>query len=228
MLKAVIFDFDGVIADSEPLHFRTFKQTLNAYGIDISKQRYYTDYLGYADIECARAISADFNLNLDEKGIYELVRRKTQLFDELVKIESAIIDGVPEFIDMLNQNSIPIAVCSGAFLSDIHLMLQNTDLAHSFDIIVAADHVKKGKPDPEGLLLTLERLNKTGPNEILPGHCVVVEDSHWGLEAAMAARMHTIAVTNTYPAEQLQQFTQRVVSRLTDLAVSDLQNLCAD
>lgn len=227
MLEAVIFDFDGVIADSEPLHYRAFKETVSRYGIALPKERYYGEYLGYTDIECTQAISVDFNLGLDKAGIDQLMQEKTELFDRLVQGESTIIDGVCEFVDRIKREGVRLAVCSGALLGDIELMLAGTDLADSFEIVVAAEHVQKGKPDPEGFLLVLQRLNETGPEQILPSDCVVIEDSRWGLEAAAAAGMHTIAVANTYPAEQLKGLAQKVVSRLNELTISDLQSMCA-
>ena len=227
MLKAIIFDFDGVVADSEPLHYRAFAEIVSRYGIELTKERYYTEYLGYTDIECAQAISADFDLRLDEAGIDRLIRDKTELFGRLVRSDNTIIDGVGGFVDMLRQEGIRLAVCSGAFLADIELMLEGSGLADSFEIIVAADHVSKGKPSPEGFLLALQQLNETGPGQILPGECVVIEDSRWGLEAAAAAGMHTIAVTNTYPADQLEPLAQMLVSRLDELTMSDLQSVAA-
>lgn len=226
MLEAVIFDFDGVIADSEPLHYRAFKETVSRYGIDLPKERYYGEYLGYTDIECTQAISVDFDLGLDEAGIDQLMQEKTELFDRLVQGKNTIIDGVCEFVDMLKREGVRLAVCSGALLGDIELMLAGTDLADSFEIVVAADHVQKGKPDPEGFLLVLQRLNETGPEQILPNDCVVIEDSRWGLEAAAAAGMHTIAVANTYPAEQLKGLAQKIVDRLDKLTISDLEGVC--
>ncbi len=228
MLKAVIFDFDGVVADSEPLHYRAFAETVSRYGIELAKERYYTEYLGYTDIECAQAISADFDLRLDEAGIDRLIRDKTELFGQLVRSGNTIIDGVGRFVDMLRREGVRLAVCSGAFLDDIELMLKGSGLADSFEIIVAADHVSKGKPSPEGFLLALYRLNETDPGQILPGECVVIEDSRWGLEAAAAAGMHTIAVTNTYPADQLEPLAEMVVSRLDELTMSDLHGVSAD
>ena len=228
MLKAVIFDFDGVVADSEPLHYRAFAQTVSRYGIELAKERYYTEYLGYTDIECAQAISVDFDLRLDEAGIDRLIRDKTELFGQLVRSENTIIDGVGGFVDMLRREAIRLAVCSGAFLDDIELMLDGSGLADSFEIIVAADHVSKGKPSPEGFLLALQQLNEIGPEQILPGECVVIEDSRWGLEAAAVAGMHTIAVTNTYPADQLEPLAEMVVSQLDKLTMSDLQGVSSD
>jgi len=228
MLKAVIFDFDGVIADSEPLHYRAFKETLGRYyGVELAKERYYGEYLGYTDIECAQAISVDFKLGLAEAGIGQLMQAKTEIFDRLVQAQSTIIDGVSDFVDRIKQQGVRLALCSGALLADIELMLDGTDLANSFEIVVAADHVQKGKPNPEGFLLTLQRLNKTTEEQIRPADCVVIEDSPWGLEAAAAAGMHAIAVANTYPAEQLKGLAQKVVDRLDKLTMNDLQSICS-
>ena len=227
MLKAVIFDFDGVIADSEPSHYRAFKETVSRYGIDLPKERYYGEYLGYTDIECTRAISVDFNLGLDEAGIDQLMQAKTELFDRLVQGQSTIIDGVCEFVDRIKRQGVRLAICSGALLVDIELMLAGSDLADSFEIVVAADHVQKGKPHPEGFILVLQRLHETGTESIVAKDCVVIEDSPWGLEAAAAAGMHTIAVANTYPAEQLKGLAQKVVDRLDELTMKDLQSICS-
>ncbi|MHC4243194.1 MAG: HAD family hydrolase [Planctomycetota bacterium] len=113
------------------------------------------------------------------------------------------------------------------------MVLEDTGLRHLFEVIVSGEQVKKGKPDPEGFLLTLKRLNSNvslaqagNQNHILPGECIVIEDSHWGLEAAKAAEMHTIAVTNSYEAEQLSM-AEKVVNGLNELSIGDLQQLCS-
>lgn len=92
-------------------------------------------------------------------------------------------------------------------------------------MIVSAEFVKKGKPSPEGFLLTLKKLNHYRQNVILANQCVVIEDSHWGLQAAKAAGMHTIAVTNSYDADQLT-LAEKIVTKLGELSIDDLQNLC--
>jgi beta-phosphoglucomutase len=104
-------------------------------------------------------------------------------------------------------------------------MLEEARLRSFFDVIVSAEQVKKSKPNPEGFLLTLQKLNHNRQNPILPNQCIVVEDSHWGLEAAKSAGMHTIAVTNSYDAEQLAM-AEKVVADLGQLSISDLHELC--
>jgi beta-phosphoglucomutase len=133
---------------------------------------------------------------------------------------------VPEFLKMLDQNEIPMAICSGALLAEIELMLDGANLRHFFATIVSADHVKKGKPDPEGFLLALEKLNENSNPPLTADQCVVIEDSHWGLQAAIAAGMHTIAITNSYDAGQLTA-AEKVVALLSDLSIADLERLCS-
>ena len=233
MLRAVIFDFDGVITDSEILHLRAFNRVLAQYDIEISTKDYYKDYLGLTDFECFKLVADKSQLQLDRQGIKNLIKQKTRIFEELAKTEGRIIEGVRDFLKMLRQNNVPMAICSGALLAEIELMLEEARLRPFFAVIVSAEQVKRGKPNPEGFLLTLQKLNRiVSPaeagiqNPILPNQCIVVEDSHWGLEAARAAGMHTVAVTNSYDAEQLA-LAEKIVTRLSELSIDDLQQLCA-
>jgi HAD superfamily hydrolase (TIGR01509 family) len=226
MLKAVIFDFDGVIADSEPLHYQAINKTITKCNIQVPKEKYWDDYLGYTDIDCFRAISKDYKLNLDDDMLGDLVNEKFLIFEELVRNRTTIIDGVTVFVKMLKDAKVPLAICSGALAADIELMLDGTEIKNLFDIIISADDVEKGKPDPEGFIKTLARLNENARDQILPAQCVVIEDSHWGLEAAGAAGMKTIAVANTYPKQNLQEYADLVTERLDLISLDDLKKLC--
>lgn len=226
MLKAVIFDFDGVISDSEILHFRAFNQMLAQYGIEITIKDYYKTYLGFNDVDCYKLLIHQGLLKIDEQQIADLVEQKKLIFEKLAKTEGRMIEGVRDFLTMLEDNDIPMAICSGALLTEVEMILEEARLRHLFEVIVAAEQVKKGKPDPEGFLLTLQRLNENRENPITANQCTVIEDSHWGLEAAKAAGMHTIAVTNSYDAEQLSM-AEKIVARLNELGMNDLQQLCS-
>jgi len=125
-----------------------------------------------------------------------------------------------------------MAICSGALLAEIELILKQSRLRPFFEVIVSAEQIKKGKPAPDGLLLTLQKLNcrkascgEKNENLITADQCIVIEDSHWGLEAARAAGMHPVAVTNSYGAEQLKP-AEKVVDHLSELSMNDLQQLC--
>jgi len=232
MLRAVIFDFDGVITDSEILHLRAFNRVLAQYDIEIKTKDYYKDYLGLTDVDCFQLVANKGRLGLDGREIENLVKQKNQVFQELAKTEGRIIEGVRDFLEMLEQNNVPTAICSGAVLAEIALILEEARLRSFFAVIVSAEQVTKGKPDPEGPLLTLQKLNRiVSPaeagiqNPILPNQCIVIEDSHWGLEAAKAAGMHTVAVTNSYDADQLVP-AEKIVAQLGELSIVDLQKLC--
>ena len=225
MLRAVIFDFDGVITDSEILHLRSFNLVLPRYGIELTKKDYYRNYLGLSDRDLFELFNREKSLGLDSDGIEELVIQKNRLFEKMAKTEGQIIEGVRGFLEVLTQNKISTAICSGALTSEIKLILEGAGLESSFEVIVSAEHVKKGKPDPEGFVLALKKLNEKKDTPISASHCVVIEDSHWGLEAAKAAGMHTVAVTNSYDADQLSQ-AEMVVNNLSQLKLSRLNKLC--
>lgn len=225
MFKAVIFDFDGVITDSEVLHLRAFNKVLARYNIEIKEEVYYKEYLGFTDLDCFKSVARQGELGLNSEQIKNLIKQKNGIFEELAATEATIFAGVPAFLQMLSDNGVPMAICSGAVLEEIALILEQSGLGHFFAEIVAGDQVTKGKPDPEGFLLALERLNKGNQNPIAANECVIIEDSHWGLEAGNAAGMHTVGITNTYNPGQLSM-AEKIVANLSELTIDDLQQLC--
>jgi len=225
MLKAVIFDFDGVITDSEVLHLRAFNRSLAPYGVEISTKDYYTNYLGFSDFDCYKTLVDNGLLKIDQRQIDGIIKEKSRIFEKLTKTEGRTIEGVHEFLQMLEENNIPMAICSGSLMVEIEVMLEESRLRHFFTEIVSAEQVKKGKPHPEGFLLSLKKLNKNCHPPIAAGECIVIEDSHWGLQAGKAAGMHTIAVTNSYDAEQLNM-AEKIVGRLNELTIDEMHQLC--
>jgi beta-phosphoglucomutase len=226
MLKAVIFDFDGVLVDSELLHYQAFNHILSPLRVNMSTQQYYDQYLGLSDEELLRLLDKQNNLNLSEQRLQKLLKEKALAFKELASTQATVIAGVPQFLKMLADNKIPMAVCSGALLGEIEMILKGAGLRNYFDVIVSAEQVEKGKPDPEGFLLALKLLNKKANQSINPQDCIVIEDSHWGLEAARAAGMHPLAVTNTYSADQLKP-SDKTIANLSELTLPDLNSLCS-
>ena len=224
MLKAVIFDFDGVIADSEVLHFRAFNEVLKDHGFQIGRPDYYRHYLGLSDRDCFTTLIEEGRLALDKDRIPDLTARKKQVYKDMAQTEGHVIEGVRPFLERLAAAGLLRAICSGALQAEIELVLDQANLRHHFSALVAADHVQRGKPDPEGYLLTLKQLQTIAP-ALQAKNCVVVEDSQWGLTAARAAGMATLAVTNSYPADQLHM-ADKVVAHLDEVTVTDLQGLC--
>ena len=225
MLKSVIFDFDGVIADSEALHLCAFNEALAPFGMKITVEDYYKTFLGLTDADCFRELIGKHQKIFGQTPVETLLQNKKIAFEKLARTEATIIAGVREFLETLQANKIPMAICSGALLPEIELILKGGGLRDFFSAIVSAEQVKRGKPFPDGFLLALEKLNEKTRSAIAANECIVVEDSHWGLEAAKAAGMHTIAATNSYIAEQLSM-AEKIVARLDELTISDLQKLC--
>lgn len=225
MLKAVIFDFDGVITDSEVLHFRAFNEVLRQFDIHIELKDYYSDYLGLSDKDLFTLFVNQGKLNLDGKGIDGLIKTKNKVFEEMAESESQIISGVKDFLEMLNENGIPMTICSGALRPEIELILEKAGLRHFFVDIVSAEDVRIGKPEPEGFLLSLAHLNEKLNCQIKPEECIVIEDSHWGLQAGNNAGMNTIAITNSYQADQLKT-AKLTISHLNELSIDKLRSVC--
>jgi beta-phosphoglucomutase len=225
VVKVVIFDFDGVIADSEPSHFAATNKVLEQFGVQLDKDQYYTSYLGYTDTEMFEAIRDKFELNIDAPQIEMLIDQKGIFFEQIIKHAEHLIEGIPQFIKMLNTGGMKIGIYSGASRDDIDLMLEDSGFADCFDVIVCADDVEKGKPDPEGYLKALELINKKYKSEIKPAQCIVIEDSQWGIVAAKKAGMKIIGITNSYPANELED-ADLIIDSVSDLKISDLQRLC--
>ncbi|MFA5555006.1 MAG: HAD family phosphatase [Phycisphaerae bacterium] len=224
MFRAVIFDFDGVITDSEIMHLNAFNKALLDYGYQITKEDYFNKYLGLTDADLVELLVEEKIISPEAAKQDGLAVNKKRIFEQMLNEDSNIIDGVPEFLRLLKDSHIAIGICSGALLHEIEFILNKADLQKFFEVIVSAEQVKKGKPAPDGFLLALEKLNKKH-KDIRPNECVVIEDSRWGLEAACAAKMHSVAVTNSYSEEHLKG-CDIVVNSLRELTIDKLNQIC--
>lgn len=233
MIKAVIFDFDGVIADTETIHFRAFNKVLEPYGVLIEEDVYWDKYLGYTDKEAYENINIDYDLGFNDEKISWMIDEKAVVFDEFVRADGAIIQGVTEFIMMLKKQLIPMAICSGAISNDIESVFDSTkkrtgvDMKEFFKVVISADDVVNGKPHPEGYILTLDRLNELTNLSLKPEQCLVIEDSYWGIKAAKQAQMKVLAVANSYPKDELEKVADIAVETLKELKLEHInQKLC--
>lgn len=220
-LRAVIFDCDGVLADTEPLHFRVFNRVLEALGITITPTEYATEYLGLADREAFSRALTLHDLDLSREQIERLVIAKARAFTTVLSAECRIYPGVVPFVRSLDGLS--RAVASGARREEIEIVLRHAALAGAFTVIIGAEDVAAGKPDPTPFRTALAGLNRTGTS-IAPEDCLVVEDSTIGLVAARRAGMRCLAVTNSYPAAKLTS-ADLVVSSLEEVSLADVFRL---
>ncbi len=201
--RAVVFDFDGVIADSEPLHYLGFRDVLADEGIGLAEAEYYARYLGYDDAGAFLAVAADRGVRLGSTLVVDLVRRKALRLEELERQHSILFPGVADVIRRLAANC-PLAIASGAIRPEIERVLDREGLAAYFQTIVAAGETGASKPAPDPYERAVALLSAAIGASLAPGECVAIEDSRWGLESARAAGLRTIAVAHTYLAETLE------------------------
>ena len=225
-LRLVVFDFDGVITDSEPAHFEAFRRALKSIGVNLSWEQYCQTYLTYTDREAFQMVLKDQKRESTQGAINVLVEKKRVEFAKFLESNQKIMPGVPELLQNLQKNQIPCGICSGAIRSEIDFVLRQTNLSEYFRFIVAADDVRRSKPNPEAYLLSMKigREFCNHDKELESLECIAVEDSVGGICAAKAAGMICLAVTNSYPADQLRQ-ADVVVDELTMVDTDFLKKL---
>jgi beta-phosphoglucomutase len=224
VLRAIIFDFDGVVADSEPVHLAVFQRVLGELGFFLGKEEYYASYLGYDDRGCFAAFLESRGHTPLPSTLDELVRRKAAAYLEAIRQQFVIFPGVHEFVRRAAVRY-SLAICSGALRHEIELILKVAGIRDEFEHITSAEDVMRGKPDPEGFLHALGALNRLQPDRQLhPFDCLAIEDSVPGIRAAHAAGMKVLAVANTHDARDLHE-ADAVTWSLADVDLTDLQRL---
>ncbi len=223
-MDALIFDFDGVIVDSEPIHFMGFAKVLAQRGIELSKAEYYTRYLGYDDHDCFAAVLRDHGMEADESAIFDMTARKTRLVQHDLAVETKALPGAVELIREAELAGIPMAICSGALGQEVELASRAIKVREYFMTVVSAENVEHGKPSPEGYRLARRELERLTGRVLLARRCVVIEDSPAGIEAAHAAGMKVLAVATSYEPPQLAQ-ADRVAASLSEVNVALLESL---
>ncbi len=201
MLRALLFDFDGIIVLSEPLHFAAFDEVFGRWGLPFSERAYFERYLSYTDRECVERV-------IEDSGRTDLRERAPDLFREKIAAMARRIDGgVPlcpgvEAFVAETAARFPLAIVSAAIRAEIESILARAGLDRRFATVVSADDVIHGKPDPEGYRLGVERLRDVVPN-LAPSECLAIEDSPNGIIAAQAAGVRVLALPHTRPAAEL-------------------------
>lgn len=216
-IQAVVFDFDGVLADSEPLHLRVYQEILEPHGIHLDQATYCAKYLGFDDEGAFQQIAADHNLLLGDEEIEMLIAQKSRRFQELVSSGEVLYPAARPCVRRL-ASAWPIGIASGALRDEIELMLRGAGLLEAFRFIVSAGDTDRTKPEPDPYLRAAEL------HGVPAAACVAIEDSHWGLQSARAAGMRTIAVTHTYPRASLTE-ADAVVESLDEITVEFVNNL---
>ncbi len=224
MLAAVIFDFDGIIVDTEPIHYKAFQEVLEPLGLGYSWDEYLLSYIGYDDRDAFRHLFLTKGKGLTDAGLQALIEEKGAAFQRIIASGIGPYPGVVELVRALSGN-LPLGLCSGALPADIEPILRNLGIAGLFDAIVTAADVRASKPDPESYSLAVARLAVACPGRrIKPESCLAIEDTPAGITSAKGAGLKVMAVTNSYPAEELAG-ADRIVSSLADVELETIRNI---
>jgi beta-phosphoglucomutase len=204
--EAVLFDFDGILVDSEPMHHRAFTGVLDPLGMGFPWKEYVEIYMGFDDRDAFREAFRAKGIDLDDANLARLVAAKSRAFRDGLRNGVNAYPGAVPMIESLRAAGRPLALCSGALRSDIAPILAQLGVARCFDVIVSADDVRRSKPDPESYALAFSRLAERHPALLTaPGRSIAVEDTPAGIRSAKGAGLRVLAVTNSYGAGELAE-----------------------
>lgn len=192
-MKAVIFDMDGVLVDSQPYHFKADIDTMAEYGV-IKDQKFYESFAGTLTADRMRTLKEMFGLDVPVEEM--TIKRENMILDIMGKDDIKPVSGIPEFLRSIKEKGLTTAVASSSDYKLINLILDRLKIAKYFDSVTSGSDVKRGKPSPDVFLLAAERIG------IEPSECLVVEDSENGVKAAKAAGMKALGYINPTSGKQ--------------------------
>jgi len=213
MIRAVIFDFNGVLVDDEHVHFELFREVLGEEGVTITARQYHEQYLGLDDRGCFEAALVEAGAAADGPRLDALIARKARRYVAVASAGLRYFPGAAACLRALAKHW-PLAINSGALRLEIEFALDRLACRAQVAAIVSAEDTTRCKPDPQGYLLALDALRRHGGTgtgtaaasaDLDPGQCVVVEDSLAGVASAKGAGMWAVGITHTYTAEALRE-----------------------
>lgn len=229
-LKAVLFDFNGVIVNDEPIHQRLIDQILIEENLRPKPGEYRQVCLGRSDRACLQELLLLRGRIVSDSYLTQIIQRKAIAYQqELAKLdELPSYPGLTDLLFQLRSRGVKLAVVSGALRSEIELVLKRLSIAEYFLEIVAGDEIATSKPEPDGYLLAVERLNQREPSlKLQPSQCLAIEDTPAGITAAKRAGIPVVGVANTYPFHMLQRQANWAVDYLHELDLEHVQQVYA-
>ena len=214
--RAVVFDFNGTISDDEPLLAELCTLIFGEIGIDVTEERYFSEFAGYSDPERVLAGAG----RSDQAVAQGLLDRRTELYLARAGTGETVHLPVAACIREIAER-VPVAVASGAVRAEVEAVLAGSGLLPLLAAVVTADDVARGKPDPEGYLIALDRLGVRGPDALS------FEDTHFGVMAAVAAGMRCVGVGATVSADRLLDAGAEAVVAGLDWSIPTVRGLFA-
>lgn len=227
-LKAVLFDFNGVIINDEPIHQKLLEQILIEENLRPKPEEFRAVCLGRSDRACLAELFSRRGRVLTDAALDQLVARKSRLYLEHLNTLDPlpIYPGLTDAIYQFKTMQIPLGLVSGALREEIKAVLQRANLVDNFSVIVAGDDITTSKPEPDGYLLAVQKLNEVHSSlNLKPANCLVIEDTPAGIEAAKRAGMSVVGVANTYPYHMMQRQANWAVDYLTELELDRIRSV---
>ena len=221
--RAILFDFDGTIVDTEPLHLEAFRRVLGPFDIDITDADYEARYLAGTDRECLERMLADYGREDLRPRFEALLAEKIDVFARSVTADPPLFPGVRELLTAARAAG-PLALVTGSVGDVVRRQLAAAGLDGTFTVLVSAEDVGRGKPDPEPYRLAIGRLRADVLPDLEPGACLAIEDTPSGIESARGAGLRTLAIANSRPPEALAA-ADRVARSWADVRWDDLRAL---
>lgn len=222
-LQAVVLDFDGVIADTEPLHYEAYRQIFEPYGITVTAEEYVEHYIGLADRRALADAGRAHGLEVEGPLLDDLTKRKAEVVRHMLANARPVYPGVAELLRNWSAE-VPLAIASGALRGEIELVLGSAGVGDTVRVIVSANDVKRSKPAPDAYLMALDLLAAYVPG-LDPSQTVAIEDSRFGIQSAREAGLRTVAVTTSFPQSELAG-ADLIVDALSSLTLDVLDALC--
>jgi beta-phosphoglucomutase len=228
MIRAILFDFNGVIINDEPLQMKAYTEIFNEEGIPMTEADYYS-CMGMDD---KTFINHNFNRvgkELSDEKSAEISARKTVAWRKMVEKEIPVFDGVKNFIKIVEKH-FALAIVSMAKREEIEFALEKIGVKDSFSAIISSENVSVCKPNPEcynaGFRLLDDAYTANGHHPLTRKECLVIEDATQGIMAGKAARMKTLGVSNTVSADELRAAGANAVTKtLADWMPSSIQRV---
>ncbi|HKV54208.1 MAG TPA: HAD family phosphatase [Candidatus Binataceae bacterium] len=203
-VRAIIFDLDGTIADTEPLHLEAFNTVLRAEGIEIPRDDYFSRLIGCDDRDCFKSVLQEHDRPADGAILAALIERKAEVYQGIIEGREVVFPGAVDFVRSCAER-FPLALVTGTLRVEAETILRNAGIRELFADIVAAEDVEHGKPAPDGFAMALGRLGfilRPRPS-ITAGECLAIEDTAAGVEAARGAGMRVLAICHSGTPERL-------------------------
>ncbi|MGJ5675262.1 MAG: HAD family hydrolase [Nostochopsis sp.] len=227
-LKAILFDFNGVIINDESIHLQLIDKILIQENLQPQHRDERQASLGRSDRACFQDLLTSRGRVMSEQYLTQLLTTKAELYAlEIQKLEKLpLYPGLDDLIFQVRSRNLNLALVSGAIRQEIELVLECAKLTEYFPVIVAGDDITTSKPEPDGYLLAVERLNQAYPVlNLQPSECLAIEDTPAGIQAAKRAGMQVVGIANTYPFHMLQRLANWTVDYLTDLELERVQEV---